>query len=447
MSNYLAIATVTATLQRLLQASIQADVEGARVTTLRPENLGEGAPESGVNLFLYQIQSNPAHTNGGGMTGRQRRGEVSKQSQAALDLYYLFSFYGNEVELEPQRLLGSVVRTLEDYSALSPEILQATIDNRAYPFLATSDLPEQTEAVRVERQDLEMEDLSNLWSGLFEASYLLSVAYKASVVLVEGDLPARRALPVRDRYLGAVPSSIQPIIEQVLCSAGRYSPILRDSSLLIRGKQLEADTVQIKVGGQLVAPQIVAPNQIILDLGAIPTEQLRAGVQGLQVVHPRDEPRAVFVERASSSRPDSTTARSVATSRPNDSTQHWVESNVEAFVLRPTIQNLTLGSVQGSDDDPRSGTVRIEFDLTVSPNSRVTLALNERTGNQPAAYLFSAQGEDITATEIEVAIAGVEPGEYLVRATIDGAESLLESDFDPASATYEQYVGPVLTVP
>lgn len=447
MSNYLAIATVTATLQRLLQASIQADVEGARVTTLRPENLGEGAPESGVNVFLYQILSNPAHTNGGAMTGRQRRGEVSKQSQAALDLYYLFSFYGNEVELEPQRLLGSVVRTLEDYGALTPEILQATIDNRAYPFLEASDLPEQTEAVRVERQDLEMEDLSNLWSGLFEASYLLSVAYKVNVVLVEGDLPARRALPVRDRYLGAVPSSIQPIIEQVLCSAGRYSPIVRDSSLLIRGKQLEAEAVQIKLGDQVVAPQIVAPNQIILDLGAIPLEHLRAGVQGLQVLHPRDTPRAVFVERASRARPDDRPARTVAAERPGETQAQWVESNVEAFVLRPTIQNLVLENVQGGEDEPRSGTVRIQFDLTVNPNSRVTLALNERTGQQPAEYLFSARAEDEATTMMELAIADVEPGEYLVRATIDGAESLLETDFDPASATYEQYVGPVLTVP
>ncbi|CAD5954228.1 hypothetical protein [Planktothrix agardhii] len=41
MSNYLGIATVTATLQRMLQQSVQTDVEGARVTTSRPENTGE----------------------------------------------------------------------------------------------------------------------------------------------------------------------------------------------------------------------------------------------------------------------------------------------------------------------------------------------------------------------------------------------------------------------
>lgn len=447
MSNYLAIATITATLQRLLQGSIQVDVEGARVTTLRPENLGEGAPESGVNLFLYQILSNPAHTNGGAMTSRQRRGEVAKQSQAALDLYYLFSFYGNEVEIEPQRLLGSVVRTLEDYAALTPDILQATIDNRAYPFLAASDLPEQAEAVRIERQDLEMEDLSNLWSGLFEASYLLSVAYKASVVLIEGDLPARRALPVRDRYLGTVPASLQPVVEQILGSAGRYSPIGRESSLLIRGKQLDHADVRIKLGDHLVVPQTVAANQIVLDLGAIPADYLRAGIQGLQVVHPRHEPRAVFVERASRTRPANRPTRSVNPDRPGDHPPQWLESNVEAFVLRPTIQAITLDNLRGSDDDPRAGTVQLQLDLGIKPNSRITLALNERTGHQPAEYLFPATAPTEASAALAVAIAEVHPGEYLVRVVVDGVESLLETDFDPQSATYEQFVGPLLVIP
>ena len=444
MSNYLAIATVTATLQRLLQASISADVEGARVTTLRPENLGEGAPESGVNLFLYQILSNTAHSNNS-VTGRQRRGEVAKRSQAALDLYYLFSFYGNEVELEPQRLLGSVVRTLEDYSVLTPEILQATVDNRGYPFLEASDLPEQSEPVRIERQDLEMEDLSNLWSGLFEASYLLSVAYKVTVVLVEGDLPARRALPVRERHLATASSTIQPVIEQVLCSAGRYSPIIRNSSLLIRGKQLDASNVHIRLGTHFVEPQTVTANQLILDLGNIPAYQLRAGVQGLQVIHPRREPRVVFVEQGEA--PTVNNVASIPDSETKADPMQWIESNVEAFVLRPTIIDLSLNNIRGSEDDPRSGTVCLRFDLTVTQNSRVVLALNESTRVEPREYLFSTTSRESNSSEIAIPIVNVQPGDYLVRATIDGAESLLQTDFDVESPTFGQYIGPSLRIP
>ena len=447
MSNYLAIATVTATLQRLLQASIQADVEGARVTTLRPENLGEGAPESGVNIFLYQILSNTAFGNSQ-MAGRQCRHEGGKKSLVALDLHYLFSFYGNEVELEAQRLLGSTLRTLEDFGNLTPAVLQDTIDNRAYPFLANSDLPEQAEAIRVERQDLERDELSTLWSTFFDTAYLLSVAYKVNVVLVEGDIPARRALPVRDRHLGALPTGVKPVIEQVLCSAGRYSPILRDSTLLIRGKQLKSPHARIKLGSHLLEPQSLSSNQAVLDLGTIPVEHLRAGIQGVQVVHPRQQSRSVFVDRdpTYTSVAERGRATVAAPPRPEGELQ-WVESIVEPFVLRPTICNISLEAVVGSEDDPRSGRIHLVFDLMVAGSSRVILALNEWSRTDPAEYIFVAKPREQDRTEIEVLITGVRAGEYLVRATIDGAESLLQVDLEPQSPTYEQYIGPLLTVP
>ncbi len=64
MSNFRAVATVTATLQRVLQSAIQTDVAGATVTTVRP---GEGAsanlPTTGINLFLYQVSQNAYRAN------------------------------------------------------------------------------------------------------------------------------------------------------------------------------------------------------------------------------------------------------------------------------------------------------------------------------------------------------------------------------------------------
>ena len=51
MSNYLAVATVTATLQRVLQAVIGADVPGAKATMVRPDAPGHGVPDVGVNIF------------------------------------------------------------------------------------------------------------------------------------------------------------------------------------------------------------------------------------------------------------------------------------------------------------------------------------------------------------------------------------------------------------
>lgn len=89
MSNHLAIATVTATLQKIIKAAIQADISGATVTTVKPgASGGGGTPETGVNLYLYQVAPNPAWRNADLRT-RRPKGELIKQGQAGLDLYYI----------------------------------------------------------------------------------------------------------------------------------------------------------------------------------------------------------------------------------------------------------------------------------------------------------------------------------------------------------------------
>ena len=55
MSNFLAIATVTATLSQVLQVAVGVDVPGAAMTTVRPDSTGSGLPTTGVNLYLYQV--------------------------------------------------------------------------------------------------------------------------------------------------------------------------------------------------------------------------------------------------------------------------------------------------------------------------------------------------------------------------------------------------------
>ena len=114
MSNYLAIATVTATMQRILQAAIPNDLTSASVTTLAPNNLVKSETQKGVNIYLYQVVFNRVQGNPIDARFRNRKGELAERSRTALDLHYLLSFFGNEALLEPQRLLGSAVRTLSD---------------------------------------------------------------------------------------------------------------------------------------------------------------------------------------------------------------------------------------------------------------------------------------------------------------------------------------------
>jgi hypothetical protein len=58
--------------------------------------------------------------------------------------------------------------------------------------------------------------------------------FKVTVVLLNGEDPSRPPLPVRDRFIGGTAFSKQPTIDLVIPAAGKYQPILANSTLLIR---------------------------------------------------------------------------------------------------------------------------------------------------------------------------------------------------------------------
>lgn len=206
MSSYLAIATVTATLSDIVQRAAQAAIPGAVVTNKRPERLGSEMQDSAaVNLYLYQaIQSPgwvnfdlPSRTANGQLIRwppvRNAAGEIVQPPDVlpvhvALDLYYLLTFHGSDLNLEPQRLLGSTVIALHERPILLPPDIEAAIASKV--FLAGSDLADQVERVKLDQLNLSLEELSKLWSIFLQIPYVLSLVYRASVVLIESSLPA-----------------------------------------------------------------------------------------------------------------------------------------------------------------------------------------------------------------------------------------------------------------
>ncbi len=421
MSNYLAIATVTATLQRTLQAIVQSDVYGARVTTIRPDTVGSGAPETAVNLYLYHVVPNLAWRNADLRT-RYSEGQFAKRPQAALDLFYLISCYGNEVELEPQRLLGSVVRTLHARPILTREMIRETLSDSTFTFLNDSNLSEQVDVVKFSPLSMSIEELSNIWSVFFQTPHALSIAYQAGVVLIESDDIPQRALPVRDRskFSGA-PFRSSPAIEKIASSAGALEPILADSTLLIRGSRLRGNVTKIRIGTLEVTPREISDTQLSFPLSSLPAGALRAGVQGVQVIHELN---------GTSSQP-----------------HRGVESNVAALVLRPTLLEINISELETETEELRSAQVTARINLTVGKAQRTTLLLNERSSDSPTAYLFDARKRETDTDAIAFSIYNVKPGEYLARIQIDGAESLLSVDADPESPTFEQYINPLLLIP
>ena len=416
MSNYLAIATVTATLQRLLQTAVQLDVPGAKVTTVRPEATGGKTPEIGVNIYLYQATPNPAWRNYD-LRNRRPKGELIKHAQAGLDLFYIMTFYGNELELEPQRLLGSAVRTIVDNPILTPEMIRATVNNPDFSYLADSTLEQQIERVTIFPSQMNTEELSKIWSVFFQTPYVLSFACQGGAVLIEGNKQSGRALPVRNVQFYTTPS--QPMVDQVISEAGGNQPIVADSTLMIRGRRLQADLVQVRIGEARVTPQEVSEKEIRLDLSSLPPEEaqsLRAGVQQLWVLHP--------IMKLTPFEPD----RAVA-------------SNVMPFVLCPQIvAEPDVWDLWKNSDDLYSAELRVVVDLTVGSEQRVLLFLNERSSNNSVGYIFAAKPRDEDTDAVVFPILDAIAGEYLVRVQIDGAESPLDVDEDNG------YVGPIVEI-
>ena len=398
MSNFLAIATVTATLGQVLQSAVGAGVPGATVTTLRPDGAGPGPRLAGVNIYMYQVTPNAAYRNAD-LPTRTSDGDLLQRPQAALDLHYLFTFQGDEATLEPQRLLGIVASTLHAKPVLSRQDIRSVTSGIG--FLARSDLADQVELIKFTPRALSLEELSKVWSVFFQTPYNLSAAYQATVVLIESDDTPQRALPVRDRTLTVRPFRF-PRIDRVVSQAGADAAIVAGSTLLIEGAQLRGDQTLVLLGGAERTPLAVSDREITL---ALPPD-MPAGVQGLQVLQ--------HISMGIPPQP-----------------HRGFESNVAAFVLRPTITAETA----------TSALVTLKMSPKVHKGQRAVMLLNRQSAGPPVAYSFTGPPAPAETDTLEVPISGVSAGAYFIRVQVDGAESAV--DLDPASPSF----GPRVTIP
>ncbi|MDY6785666.1 MAG: DUF4255 domain-containing protein [Cyanobacteriota bacterium] len=422
MSNYLAIATVTAALQKLLLTGIQEDMPGASITTVRPDATADDSQGVGVNIFLYQVLPNPTWRNADLRT-RRPKDNLIKHGQAALDLYYLLTFYGNEVELQPQRLLGAAIRTLVDRPLLTQAMIREALADSNYGFLRDSTLDEQVQQVMFLPSMVTTEDLSRIWSTFFQAPYALSFAYQATAVLIQSKRLGKAPLPVRRPQFYV--SAKLPIIEKVEVRQGDKSPKplqrmadrlhdYRRLTLIVEGKQLRGEpTTRVRIGEANLTPQTVGDSRVQLQfsaIAAVESDLLRAGVQKLQVVHPI---------------PDGTFAPDSA-----------LESNAIAVVLCPKIEKVEVANLEENEDGLYNGSLTVHADMRVGTRQKVFAILNGTGSDNTLTYIFTAEQREIATSSSIFAIENVRLGEYLVRLQIDGAESTLEVEDD-------RYSGPL----
>ena len=423
MSNVLAIATVTETIVQVLGDALDAaQVTGAHVTALPPDSK-IGLPDPGVNVFLYQVSPNAAWRNADTPT-RRADGTLLRRPQVALDLHYLITFYGDEMRLEQQRLLGAVTRTLHAQPVLPRSTIEFVQTHVA--FLSGADLADQSELVRVTPILLTLEELSKLWSFLLKIDYVLSVAYQASVVLIETDDPVPPpALPVLAANIYALPFR-QPVIGTIAPAPGNGPLILPGSQIVLHGRNfvltqstsgggLITATTIVSIGGVPLVPLTLSPTDITL---ALPPG-LTAGTQAAQII------------------------QSLVLGTPPVPHQQGFQSDVVPFVLHPMIQQASPGvydiTVQQGIVSPPGGAVIVKVTPVVQVGQRALLELLLAAAPM-AANLFDA-GTIATATDtLTFDVPDLAPGNYLVRVRIDGAESPLQLDAQGSP------VAPVLTL-
>jgi hypothetical protein len=422
MSNHLAIAAVTYGLNKILEDAFSLDFETPKVTAsiLPPDSqeLKDEPPQ--LNIFLYQVSPSPAWRSAD-LPTRRSDGTAARKTQLGLDLYYLLTAYGkktdeNEYPLN-HSILGSTLRALHSRPLLTRNTIANMLNDPLTPIsLKSSDLADQIELVRFTPVSLNLEELSKLWSVFFQTPYRVSVAYKASVVLIDGKEEPTSPLPVRERTVYALPFQ-RPLIESV-------SPqfVTMSNPLVIHGQNLKSQSVKVLFGA---LPPVTPANdkiknnkiEVLLPVG------LRAGVNTVRVVHEMD----------------------LATGA-----HRIFESNTAAFMLRPglktppTTHNVTGAAV-------KKGEITLKFKQPLlEKKQRVVLLLNQLNppaGTVPFAYQFNAPKDngiaaaDIETDEIIFDFKDVAASDYLVRARVDGAETELEYD-----NTTGKYIKPKVTI-
>ncbi|MFF9479722.1 DUF4255 domain-containing protein [Streptomyces sp. NPDC014733] len=200
MSNALALATVTQALALLIEHNLHPEIDLAvSVETRKPPS--DPPTDPTITVFLYQVSHNPSMRNNDLVT-RASDGTLLKRPAAAIDLHFLISAYGEEQELVGQRLIGSVVRTLHEIPVLPRELIEEAAER---PYLAGSDLAESPQKVRFTPTQMDVDETSKLWGMLNNTPYSLSVAYQASLVLLDGHQKPAPARPVRRPEVTVVP--------------------------------------------------------------------------------------------------------------------------------------------------------------------------------------------------------------------------------------------------
>lgn len=129
---------------------------------------------SGASVFLYRAMPNLSHrTPSGNLLPNGRR----QYSKLPLDLYFLVTIWGKDTSTQ-NRLVGWVMRTLEDYAMIPASVLNIKRDTPVF---------EEHEAVELLLSEMSGDELLQLWDvlGHGELHYQITIPYLVRNLVIE----------------------------------------------------------------------------------------------------------------------------------------------------------------------------------------------------------------------------------------------------------------------
>jgi hypothetical protein len=389
VSDFTGVQAVTATIRQILQQRME---EPVPITTAPPDVEVPNVDRPLANLFLYMVEESATLKNQDlpGMAGPMSLG----QPPLSLNLHYLVTASGPDPNDDRggHRVLGDVMLTLHEHPIVAKDdpLLDPVLQN-------------EVELLKITMEPLDVEGLSKVWTAT-TAPLRLSVGYKVTVVQLESTQPRSVAKPVKELPAAGprvyAVSLNRPVIANLgvmrrlpdLTVEQQSVPYARvGEQLVVEGSGFFAGTRPIL--GEVDASASVDPTSTSSRmLVTVEQESLLAGVHRLQLVRDVDvgEP-------------------------PDERSFPFMRSNVAAFVLIPTVTDVT----------PASGPPGTDL---------VVQGVRLFRGDAPSMVLVGDRafpvGPDGTDTQVEVTVTGLPSGVYPVSVRVNGAESIDAFDFE-----------------
>ncbi|MDJ0838642.1 MAG: DUF4255 domain-containing protein [Acidobacteriota bacterium] len=238
MSNYKAIATVTAALRNLLSDvdyGLPRVFSDVKVTTKPLDKAREGVKANQLNIYLYQFLPNPTWRNMSD-PALGRAGENGKPP-VALDLYYLVTAYGEgDDDVKGHELIGKAMDIMHDNPRLAVDELQLAVED--------NDLFKDAGLITVVPQFLPLEELSKFWTSA-STGFRVSMVYKVSVVLISGERELEAGLPsYQEPQTATMPGAAWPALHGVRFPNGQDRGEIGDQ-VMLEGNGLSGENLRV----------------------------------------------------------------------------------------------------------------------------------------------------------------------------------------------------------